>query len=71
MEENKGVDKIMADILGDALPQHKSKPTLQRKQRIIERLILYNNTGSIVDELDEDVLIELRASSNQDFALPF
>jgi hypothetical protein len=73
---DKGVDRIMADIPGDALPQNvqrKSKPTLQsqRTQRIIERLVAHNNTGSIVDKLDEDVLMELRASSNQAFALPF
>jgi hypothetical protein len=61
---------------GDALLQniqHKSEPTLQsqRTQRIIERLIAYNNTESILDELNKDVLIELRASSNNAFALPF
>jgi hypothetical protein len=59
-----------------ALPQNvqcKSKPTLQsqRTQRIIERLMAHNDKGSIVDELDEDVLMELRARSNQAFALPF
>jgi len=61
---------------GDALPQNaqrKSKPTLQsqKTKRIIERLIAHNNTGSILDELDDDVLMELRASSNHAFALPF
>jgi hypothetical protein len=43
----------------------------QGMQRIIEHLIAHNNTGSILNELGEDVLMELRASSNHAFALPF
>jgi hypothetical protein len=62
--------------LGDALPQNvqgESNLTLQsqRTQRIIERLIEHNNTESILDGLDKDVLMELRASSDYAFALPF
>jgi hypothetical protein len=61
---------------GDTLPQNvqrKSKPPLQsqRTQRIIDRLIAHNNTGSILDKLGEDIRMELRASSNHAFALPF
>jgi hypothetical protein len=60
-------------VFRDALLQNiqrKSKLTVQ-SQSIIERLVAQNNTKIILDELNEDVLMELRASSNHAFALPF